>query len=217
MSEALDRVLTAWRLSPASHQLQAPPAADEAIAEAERAVGRPLPHALKALYGFGNGISALGGNLEVVPLFDGETGGLVDFGTTLRSSQWPIPDQVLAFGSNGADEQFGLWYPPASTADGPMPVVMIGAVFEPPCLALVGTDLPQFLRAWSGYYLVLLEAPSEALDALGLPDALRRIPEGGMAPYFRWADPALPDPDPDPYSRGMDAQEIASVIESIQG
>lgn len=217
MTEALDRVLTAWRLTPASFELRAPPAGDGAIAGAERALGRPLPRALKALYGFGNGISALGGNLGIVPLFDEDADGLVDFGTSLRSWSWPIPDQVLAFGGNGADEQFGVWYPPESPPDGPIPVVMIGAVFEPACLALAGTDFERFLQAWSGYYLVLLEAPSEALDALGLPDALRRIPaEGGMAPYFRWADPSLPDPNPDPYSRGMDAEGIASVIKRLQ-
>ena len=218
MSETLDRVLTAWRLSPETFELQAPPAAEEAIAEAERALGRPLPRALKAIYGFGNGISALGGNLGIVPLVDGEAGGLVDFTTSLRSSLWPIPDQVLVFGSNGADEQFGLWYPPRSPTDGPTPVVMIGAVFEPACLALAGTDLPQFLLAWSGYYLVLLEAPSEALDAIGLPESLRVDPArmAAIAAYFRWADPSLPDPDPDPYSRGMDAHGIASVIKSLQ-
>lgn len=205
MSNRLDIVLAAWRLSPASHQFR-DPATDEAIAEAERSLGRAIPDSLKSLYRFANGMSALGGNLGVESLLDSKGGGLVYLGDRLRSWHWPIPEEVLMFGGNGADEQFGLWYPPGAPADGPMPVVMIGSVFEAACLALAGTDLPRFLLAWSGYYLVLDEAPTEALDALGLPEALRRLDEdASLAAYVGWADPALPDHDPDPYSRGVDA------------
>lgn len=210
----LDRVLAAWRLSPASHQLEEP-ADDETIATAERALGRLLPEGLKALYRFSNGMAPLGGNLMVESLTGSEDRGLVGFGDRLRGWGWPIPDQVLMFGSNGGSDLFGLWYPPGAPADGPTPVVMIGSVFEPASLALAGTDLPRFLLAWSAYYLVhdLDEAPAEALDALELPESLREIDEdGGLAPCFRWADPDLPDPDPDPYGRGMDAAGIAACI-----
>jgi len=220
VSQPLDRVLDSWRLSGPTHQLNEP-ADDRTIAEAERAVGRPLPDTLKRLYRFSNGMQPLGGNLVVVPLLDAErvdteVVGLVNLADRMRSWQWPIPDEVLVFGGNGAGDQFGLWYPHGSPSNGPIPVVMIGSIFEPACLALAGTDLPRFLIAWSGYYLVLLDAPTEALDALGLPESLRRTDaDGGFAPYFRWADPSLPDPEPDPYERGMDAPGIAALIERL--
>ena len=55
----LDRVLAAWRLSPASHQFESP--ADEAtIAAAEAALGRALPDDLKSLYRFSDGMEPLG-------------------------------------------------------------------------------------------------------------------------------------------------------------
>jgi hypothetical protein len=221
MDHELERVVAAWRLSAASDEL-AKPASEETIAEAERALGRPVPDGLKTLYRFSNGMGPLGGNLTVVPLLDteradGEEIGLVNLGDRLRSWDWPIPDEVLVFGGNGGDDQFGIWYPSGAPADGPTPVVMVGSIFEPGCLALAGTDLPKFLLAWSGYYLALLDAPTEALDALGLPDSLRRIDaDGSLAPYFRWADPALPDPEPDPYSQRMDAGGVAAVIEGLR-
>jgi hypothetical protein len=221
MDQAIERVLAAWRLSAARGEL-GEAASEGTIAEAERALGRPVPYDLKVLYRFSNGMGPLGGNLAVVPLHDtehadGEEIGLVNLGDRLRSWDWPIPDEVLVFGGNGGDDQFGIWYPSGAPADGPTPVVMIGSIFEPGCLALAGTDLPKFLLAWSGYYLALLDAPTEALDALGLPDSLRRIDkDGSFAPYFRWADPSLPDPVPDPYSQRMDAEEIAAVIEDLR-
>ena len=208
----LDHILAVWRLSPASHQFE-PPADEATIAAAEEALGRPLPDALKTLYRFSNGMEPLGGNLMVQPLTESADGGLVGLGDRLRSWDWPVPEDVLMFGGNGASDQFGLWYPPGTPASEPTPVVMIGAVFEPASLALAGTDFARFLRAWSGYYLVLDEAPADALDALGLPDALRRFDgAAGLAPYFRWADPTLTDPDPDPYERGLDAAGIAALI-----
>lgn len=208
----LERVFAAWRLSPESHELEAP--ADEAlIAAAEQSLGRSLPDGLKALYRFSNGMAPLGGNLMVEALTESEDSGLVGLSERLRSWNWPIPGELMMFGTNGGGDQFGLWYPPNSASHAPTPVVMVGQVFEPASLALVGTDLPQFLRAWSGYYMILLESPIEALDALGLPESLREIDDdAGLAPYFRWADPAKADPYPDPYERGLDAAGIATLI-----
>jgi hypothetical protein len=221
MDRAIERVLAAWRISAESDEL-AEPASEETIAEAERALGRPVPDDLKTLYRFSNGMGPLGGNLAVVPLLDtdhadGEEIGLVNLGDRLRGWDWPIPNEVLVFGGNGGDEQLGLWYPSGAPADGPTPVVMIGSIFEPGCLALAGTDLPDFFLAWSGYYVVLLEAPAEALDALGLPGSLRKIDaDGSLAPYFRWADPSLPDPEPDPYSQRLAVEDIAAIIEELR-
>jgi hypothetical protein len=87
----------------------------------------------------------LRGNLMVDPLSDTEGGGLFGLGDRLRSWDWPVPDEVLMFGGNGADDQFGLWYPAGTPASEPTPVVMIGAVFEPASLALAGTEFARFL------------------------------------------------------------------------
>ena len=177
-------------------------------------MGRPMPADLKALYRFSDGMAPLGGNLTVEPLTATSGLALVGLSDQLRDWDWPIPDELLMFGGNGGDELFGLWYPAGAPSDGLSAVVMVGSIFEPVCLALAGTDLPRFLLAWSGYYLVQLEAPAAALDALRLPESLRQIDdEAGVAPYFRWADPTLADPDPDPYARGLDAAGIAALIE----
>jgi hypothetical protein len=203
----LDRLFAAWRLSTHLHDLNDP--ADEAsIDAAERAFGGPLPTGLKALYRFSDGMGLVGGNLAVEPLE-----GLVGMSGRLRSWKWPIPNELLMFGGNGSDDLFGLWYPAGANPDAPTPVIMVGSIFEPRCLALAGTDLPAFLRAWSGYFMVLLDASPAALDVLGLPPSLRVIDEHtGIAPYFQWADPTLPDPEPDPYARGLDRDGVVALL-----
>lgn len=149
------------------------------------------------------------------PLFAEGERGLIGFGDRLRAWGWLIPSELLMFGGNGADELFGVWYPPEASSDDEVPVVMVGSVVEPACLSLAGTDLPRFLVGWSSYYLVLDEAPSRAFDTLGLPASLRRArPDASIASYLAWADPQLPDPDPDPYARGLDANEMREVLQA---
>lgn len=211
-SDELSSIVAAWRLAPDSWPLPEA-ASDTDIADAERRLGRPLPAELRALYGISNGPNPLGGNLAIQPLSSVEGEGLVGMGERLRGWGWPIPDEVLVFGDNGGEEQFGLWYPAGAEADASTPVVMVGAVFEPACMVLAGTSLTRFLRAWSGYYLVLIDAPIAALDELGLPAHLRTIDdEAGVARYFAWADPDLPELDPDPYARGLDRDGIALLM-----
>ena len=169
---------------------------------------RALPSEVAEVYRFSNGMTALGGNLAIEPLEE-----MVGFSGRLRTWDWPIPDEVVVFGGNGGDELFGLWLPPDARTLSSAPVVMIGSVFEPACMALVGRTVSGFLRAWSGHYLDLLDAPQQSFAALGLPVHLRGThDQSGWAPYFEWADPSLPDYDPDPYSRGLDARGIAGVI-----
>jgi hypothetical protein len=209
-SDGLSAIVEAWRL--AADPLP-PPASEAEIAGTERDLGRPLPAELRALYALCNGPNALGGNLAVHPVSPEEGEGLVGMGDRLREWGWPIPDELLVFGGNGGEDQFGLWYPAGTDSAAVAPVIMMGAVFEPACMALAGTSLTRFLRAWSGYYLVLVDAPVAALDALGLPAHLRSMDdEAGIGPYFSWADPDLAEPDPDPYSRGLDRDQIAALI-----
>ena len=208
-TDGLDDVIAAWRVDPDS-ELTAP-ASDATIEAAERALGRPIPDELRRLYALSDGMSVVGGNLMIEPLTSGE-GGLVGLGERLRAWGWPIPDEVLVFGGNGGSDQFGMWYPNGADPTAPAPIVMIGSVFEPGSMALAGTTLTRFLRAWSAYYLIAVEAPIEALEALGVPTSLRQPDEDmDLEPYFRWADPALPEV-PDPYERGLDTAGIAAVI-----
>lgn len=207
----LDRVIAAWQEAGALHEPPRPAMPDQ-IGAAETALGRPLPDALRRLYEFGNGMGLMGGNLNFDSLAKGASS-VVDNGRQLREWGWPIPRDLLMFGDNGAGDLFGVWYPPESRANWRTPVVMVGQIFEPASFALAGTDLAPFLRAWSGYYLQLHGAPAPALDLLGLPTHLRGIDDSyGLTPYFRWADPDLPDPDPDPYERGMDENQLDDLI-----
>ena len=130
----------------------------------------------------------------IEPLSGEADSGLVGMSDRLRGWDWPIPDELLVFGTDGGGDPFGLWYPPAAESDDPAPVVRVGAIFEPICMALAGTELTRFLLGLTAYYLTLEDAPSEALDALALPEPLRVIDEDGdLAPYVRWADPELED------------------------
>jgi hypothetical protein len=56
-------------------------------------------------------------------------------------------------------------------------------------------------------------AGKKALDALGVPANLRAMdPEAEEAELkkklYEWADPALPDHSPDPYDRGLTAEQL---------
>lgn len=94
------------------------------------------------------------------------------------------------------------------------PVVAIGEVFEPRCMAVVGTRLTRFLRGWTGYYLMLLDSDPRALDVLEVPSSLRsQEPDDElMGRLLSWADPDLPYEDPDPYEKGLSADDLRRVF-----
>ena len=183
--------------------LLAAPATPQQIAAAESTLGRRIPLELRRLYEFSNGAELMHGNLIV-----NQIDALSSHGDQLREWGWPIPHELLVFGGNGAGDLFGVWYPPAANADAESAVALVGEVFEPRCLAILGTSLGRFARAWSAYYLQLTDAPAEALDALQLPEGMRSDELDTTGPFFAWADPALPDTDPDPYERGLTAEEF---------
>lgn len=210
MSPDLAHVLEAWRLAPGHYF--GPPVAAGALESAERHLGRPLPTSLVDLYSAGDGMSVLGGDLSINPL-SGDMA-VPGFSEQLREWGWPIPPQVVAIGTNGGGNIFGLWYPDGADPTSLTPVVEIGQVFEPGCMALVGTDLHRFLLARTAYYVLLDDAPTAALDAIELPVGLRVVDHpDGLAPYFRWADPDLPNHDPNPYVDRLDANDIARLLE----
>ena len=212
MTDEIGQVVAAWQTAGGVNELRRP-ATDAELASAEVELGRPLPATLQRLYEFSDGLSVAYGSLNVYPLLTGEIT-LVRASDQLRSWNWPIPQDVLMFGDNGGDELFGIWYPSDASPAGPTPVVMIGEVFQGPNMALVGTDLAPFLKAWSAYYLGS-ESP-ETLDALGVPAELQPSNQQlDLDAYIAWADPNLPDKHPDPYTRGLDEDTIRALVAQI--
>ena len=211
----LEPVVRAWELSAELHRLNAP-ASDEAIELAEGDLERELPSALRAIYEMSDGAAFLEENLRVAPLgVPAPRSGLVTLGDELRDAQWPIPTELLVFGSDGQGDQLGCWLPQGTGALD-APVVLVGQVFEPNCMAVMSQGVASFLTAWTAYYLQLIEGPDEAQDALGTPPSLRS-PDPDEELFYgclRWASPDLPDPRPDPYARGLTAEELHSLLSS---
>jgi hypothetical protein len=215
-SEVAD-LLEAWSLAPTFNVWRAG-ASEESLGEAERVLG-PLPPSLRGIYETSDGLHLLDGNLQFVPLVDTpDRGGLTFDGRSyadwLRDVDWMLPAEALVFGDNGGEEVFALWT--ASRALEP-PVLLIGEGGQhyadldgaDPGYggAVVGTTLARFLRSWTAYYVLLCvdppDDPTPALDALGVPPALRRedTDDTLMGDLRLWADPGLVDPDGDPYRR----------------
>jgi hypothetical protein len=119
-------------------------------------------------------------------------------------------------GGNGSDDLFGLWLPGDDEAR-PL-AVQVGETFEPASFAVVGDDLESFLAGWTAYYLLLLGDEIDvgpALDALGVPAQLRVQSSGlgdeDLDALLAWASPHLPDVHPDPYERGLTADDLAQI------
>jgi hypothetical protein len=211
----LENVLTAWELTADRHAPE-PPASPKALEEAQRTLGRRLPPAALALYAAHGGGSFLGGNLGIhPPVGDGPDDlSLATASKLLRSWDWPIPEELVVFGDNGAGDQFGLWLPAEGGAR-PL-VVQVGEVFGEPGLAVVGDDLVSFLTGWSAYYLLQEERgdTQAALAALGVPEHLRSLAGDGSDEEFharlRWASPGLTE-DPDPYEHGLTPAQVTAI------
>jgi hypothetical protein len=217
----LEQVLRAWELSAALHEPR--PAAPEGdLDEASRRLGRRLPVAVKQLYATANGGSFLHGNLALAPLLPaGDDGTSVATGAdALRAAEWPIPHGLVVLGGNGADDHFGVWLP--GDAEARPLVVQIGETFAPESFAVVGDDLVSFLTGWSAYYLLLLGDDADvgpALDALGVPAQLRvqssQLGDDDLDALLSWASPHLPDVHPDPYERGLTADDLAQIARAM--
>ena len=78
----------------------------------------------------------------------------------------------------------------------------------------MGTALLPFLVGISAFFVQLVDDPTAALDALGLPEHLRHPEDPDAAALRRWADPALGNPEADPYvaAFGPDVLEWARVV-----
>ncbi len=219
MGEAwLADLIRVWILSRDHHTFM-PPASEKALQRAEKELGRPIPRPLRELYRFSDGLDLFAGNLQIYPLREGEGQlGLVSASARLRAWGWPIPEEVWVFGDDGSDELLGIWLPETGREGFDHPVLLIGEIFEPKCMAVAGTSLSAFLRGWTAFYLLAYEADPMALDLLGLPESLRyganELDDEHFVEILRWADPGLPDPDPDPYRRGLDGEDLKRLFQS---
>jgi hypothetical protein len=182
---------------------------------------RPIPDDLRVICAEMGGHELLGGNLRIYPLESDDPDALTvaNASDRLRSWDWPVPDEMVVFGDNGQGDSFGLWVPRDDGAR--QVVVQIGGVFEEACLAVVAENLECFLRAWGTYYGLLLGEPAEVeqlIAELEIPEELRSLDDDGSDEEFHavlaWACPGLPDPRPDPYARGLTAEQVDEFARS---
>jgi len=209
----LEPVLQSWFASRDLHNWKRP-ATPEQLHAAERVLGRPIPGMLRAIYEVTNGLSLLGGNLELQELGGDAIMSFPSASDELRKRGWLLPPEVHVFAGDGSDSLFGLWLDETDN-DSP-PVVEIGSIFGHGCMSVAGTTLDCFLRRWTAYYLLVCEAPASALDALKLPSDLR-VSEADDALVIKlcaWADPELPTVAPDPYRDRLTPDDIRQLFSS---
>jgi hypothetical protein len=191
--EALRPLLAAWRCSAERHEHIGPPANEAAIMATEASIGMTMPRTLRGIYEIADGLAMLEGNLMLWSLDEVERFA-TDFGSCDEAVDGAssLPPELLAFASNGSELIFALWLPSqAGRADAPVIAIDLGSRAR----SVAGTSLHAFLTGWTAYYLMVEEAPVEALDALGVPEELRaEEPDDDVfAGLRRWADPELPE------------------------
>jgi SMI1 / KNR4 family (SUKH-1) len=209
--ESLREVFEAWKESKALH-IWSRGVSSADLDRAESIIGRCLPRTFRAIYEASDGLSLLGGNLNFTHLHK-EVHDYCSITTAtekFREWDWVFPDEILFIAGNGGDSQFGLWLPPNSATLDDAPVIEIGEAPDPFEGAIVGTTLAKFLKAWTAAYLLVEDAPRASLARLGLPQELwsEDLDDGTFAKIRAWADPDLPDYDPDPYQKGLSAEQL---------
>ena len=197
-------IAAAWRLLGDTEGLRDPITPGNRLT-AESKLGRSMPPDLLAVYAVTDGFYGLGGNLQIeTSIIAAESAG------QLREWGWPVPADAIVFGNNGSDDQYALLFldePPNNRSV----VVSIGAIFEEDCLAIAGTSLARFLLTMTGFYMAQQDAPPAAMDAIGLPAELRAA-HSVLEPYVRWADPALPYSEPDPYDQRLTPAQVRDLL-----
>jgi hypothetical protein len=213
MSHLDHRVVAAWAATSWLHE-PGPPASPSDVQFVEQAVGRTLPQAVRDLYQRHDGGTWVGGDLSLMPLLSGGDVSVARASAAHRRWGWPVPDEVVIFGSDGGGDPLGLWLPDAAAR--PV-VVKIGAIFAPGSMGIVGEDLNAFLRAWTAYHLLLphREAVTAGLDALELPDRLRSDDpdDETLAQIFEWASPTIMVSKSDPYEAELTAEDVRRIAE----
>lgn len=209
----MEIILKAWSLASELNSREEP-ATTQDIASVEAAVSYSLPHDFRRLYSYSNGASLFNGNFNYHPLSAVDRLSLRSASIQLREWEWPIPKEVLVFGDNGSDDQFGLWMPTTKNKNLAQPIIQIGEIFEPGCMAFAGSSLLNFLLTYTSLYLMLEEGFESALDLLGVPKKLRTNDpdDDDFVKIRNWADPNLTGYSPDPYECKYDAEEIKKIL-----
>ena len=208
--EALKR---AWGRMRALHRVPSG-ASPKAVKEAEQRLGVPLPPALRALYLATDGPSLFHGNLVVYPAGGRQEITLGRAAEVFRGRGWPVPDEVVVFGDDGAGSLFGVW--PGAVADSrfPSPGVEIVESESEAALGLAASSLVRFLLFQTVLGALQAGGGEELLDALGVPESLRGMDPGDLDldRLRRWADPDLPREVSDPYLAGLTAEELRELL-----
>lgn len=92
-------------------------------------------------------------------------------------------------------------------------VVEVGEIFEEGSLSVTGTSLSGFLRGRSAYYVLLLECPKAASEALDLPKRFRSkraedLDDADYEALMRWANPGLPRQPVSSYEARLTADDV---------
>lgn len=211
-------LIKCWSLSK-SHHRWSPGASDKQISKAEDSLKVRLPKVLRAIYELSNGFSLVGGNINFYVLEstdDTDEFTLVNLTSKMREWNCSIPEELLLFGDDGGESQFGLWISERERNMDDCPVIELS--IENGAMAIAGTGLCCFLKGRTAYHLQAEDA-AESLDALGLPEALHsENPDDGVfSRIIKWADPSIPDPLPDPYERGVTADQLRDRFSSPKG
>ncbi len=210
MIKTLDSLIKIWLNSQEFHSFNNG-ATEQELEIAENILGYRLPEDLRQLYSFSNGLELLRGNVQIYPLEE-QNGylGLTTASEKLRQWEWPIPNQLIMFGDNGSDDLYGIWIPYCNNPTYAHPVIEIGEIFEPGCMAIAGTGLIPFLVSQTAFYLQLLEAKSTLLDTMELPLSLRfdDFDEKKIAQIRKWADANIPNPLSDPYTEKLTIESL---------
>lgn len=206
----LDPLRQSWKHSPSLHETP-PGATADTIAEFERSAAWELPPEMRALYEWSDGPSLLEGNLNFHPLLEG-TPGVLQLSAEMRSHNWPVPPQLWIFADNGGGSYFGLWVQGHGVPHDP--IIEIGQIFEPGCMAIAATSLFHLLLGRTAFYSIVCEAPAPALDAIDVPSRFRNL-DPDWDEVSAWADPQRPGGPADPYEACLDATQLAAILDGF--
>lgn len=209
----LDTLKSAWGRMRALHRVPSG-ASPRALAAAEQRLGVPLPPELRALYRATDGPSLFHGNLVVYPAGGRQEITLGRAAEVFRERGWPVPDEVVVFGDDGAGSLFGVWTGDVADARFPSPVVEIVESEGEAALALAASSLVRFLLFQTVLGALQAGGAEEVLASLGLPESLRAMDPGDLDldRLRQWADPDLPREVSDPYLGGLTAEELQSLL-----
>jgi len=213
---SLQELVRAWQITASFHSFN-PPATERDLEKVELELGFHLPVPLRELYLFSNGMHLLRGNLNIYPLLP-ENGKRALSNASIQCRElFQIPPEVLVFGDNGSDEHYGIWNTEIKSEIFKHPILEIGELFvDPDCMTVVATDLSPFLYGTTAFYILSSAGSNEALDVIGLPQEIRTGKDVSSNEHFsyirKWIDPLLPDPDPEPYTKGLDTAQIKKLF-----